>query len=258
MQEAVSGVLIDRSRESDGLSRMLSLSLAAHAVLLAALAFAPAGWFEAEVAPRPNAITISLGGVPGQDTGGMTSIASRTVQAVTPPNARAEVTPPAAKPPEMVAPSPDVKPKPVPPVTKPVDKASARKPTTGAEIKTGPARADTGGAEVPFGGLAQGGGGQGGPRVVGDFCCPDYLAAMDRAIRSNWNQNQGARGEVEVKFTIRRDGMLAAVAVEKSSGNPLLDLESRRAVHATQRIAPLPDRYTLPSLTVYLTFEYKR
>jgi TonB family protein len=51
--------------------------------------------------------------------------------------------------------------------------------------------------------------------------------------------------------------MLTNVTVEKSSGNPLLDLESRRAVLATQKIPPLPDQYTRPSLTVYLIFEYR-
>ena len=47
-------------------------------------------------------------------------------------------------------------------------------------------------------------------------------------------------------------------AVEPANGNPLLDLESRRAVLATQQIPPLPDQFTRPNLTVYLLFEYKR
>jgi TonB family protein len=169
------------------------------------------------------------------------------------------VTPPAAKVPEMVAPTPEVKPKPVAkPVEKPVDKSAARKPSTGPEIKSGPARVETGGADVPFGGLAQGGGGTGGARVEGDFCCPAYIETMKSMIYANWNQNQGAAGRAEIKFTIRRDGMLTAVGVEKSSNNPLLDLESRRAVLVTQRIPPLPEQFTRPTLTVYLIFEYKR
>ena len=40
--------------------------------------------------------------------------------------------------------------------------------------------------------------------------------------------------------------------------NPLLDLESRRAVHATVKVSPLPERYTPQTLTVYLIFEYRR
>ena len=81
---------------------------------------------------------------------------------------------------------------------------------------------------------------------------------MKSRIYANWNQQQGARGSVDIKFIIRRDGMLTAIAVDKSSGNPLLDLESRRAVIVTQRISPLPEQFTRPTLTVYLTFEYKR
>ena len=61
-----------------------------------------------------------------------------------------------------------------------------------------------------------------------------------------------------MKFTIRRDGMLTNVEVEKTSGNPLLDLESRRAVLDTRQLPPLPDRVHRPTLTVYLTFDYKR
>jgi TonB family protein len=167
------------------------------------------------------------------------------------------VTAPAAKPPSMVAPAPEVVSK-AKPVEKPVDKSAARKPSTGAELKIGPARVETRGAEVPFGGLASGGGGTGGARIEGDFCCPEYIETMKRMIYANWNQHQGSMGLVEVKFTIRRDGMMTNVAVEKTSGNPLLDLESRRSVLVTQRLPPLPEQFTRPTLTVYLIFEYKR
>jgi TonB family protein len=258
MQEAVSGILIARSREVEGLNRMILFSLAAHGVVMLALVLMPRDWFasnrQAEAAP----MMISLGGVPGQDTGGMTSIANRPVQAAV-PDAKPVITPPAAKVPEMVAPEPEAKPRPaVKPVEKPLDKATARKPSTGPATRTGAARVEKGGADVPFGGLAQGGGGTGGARIEGDFCCPEYIETMKRMIYANWNQRQGALGQVEVKFTIRRDGMMANVMVEKTSGNPLLDFESRRAVLVTQKLPPLPDQFTRPSLTVYLLFEYKR
>jgi TonB family protein len=259
MQEAVSGILIGRSRETDGLNRMVGLSLAAHLVLIVAIVFLPREWWGSQNDLQARPVMISLGGVPGQDTGGMTSITNRPVQAVAPPDAKPVVTPPSAKPPEMVAPLPDVKPRPtLKPIEKPVEKSPVRKPSTGAEVRSGAARVETGGAEVPFGGLAQGGGGTGGARIEGDFCCPEYIETMKRMIYTNWNQSQGALGQVEVKFTIRRDGMMTNVMVEKTSGNPLLDLESRRAVLVTQRLPPLPDQFTRPSLTVYLVFEYKR
>jgi TonB family protein len=258
MQEAVSGVLIDRRRDVDGLSRMITISLVAHVVCVTALLLVPSDWLTSRPESTERAITISLGGVPGPDTKGMTSISNRPVQAEAPPDAKPVVTPPAAETPKMVAPAPDVKPKPTRPVDKPVEKSATRKPSTGAEVRSGAARVETGGAQVAFGGLAMGGGGTGGVRIEGDFCCPEYIETMKTMIYKNWDQRMGAIGTVEVKFTIRRDGMLTNVGIEKTSNNPLLDLESRRAVLSTQRVPPLPDRYTNPALTIYLTFEYKR
>jgi len=109
-------------------------------------------------------------------------------------------------------------PTPVKPTTK-TDPSKGKTPTTGAEIKTGAARVNTGGAAIPFGGLAQGGGGAGGVQLdVKNFCCPEYLAQMVQKIRQNWNARQGAGGQPTIKFTIRRDGMLTNVELEKASG----------------------------------------
>ena len=258
MQEAVSSILISRSREADGLSRMVSMSLGAHLAVLAAIAIVPAGWLTSQVARPERVTTISLGGVAGQDTGGMTPIATRQVQEAT-PDARA-VTRTPARTPEMVAPAPEAKPTPAKPVPKPDEKSATRKPSTGKEVQVGPARADTpNAAQVPFGGLSSSSaGGLGGARIEGDFCCPEYIEAMKQAIYRNWNQRQGAPGFVDVRFTIRRDGMLTAVSVDKTSNNPLLDLESRRAILVTQQVPPLPERFTRQTLTVILSFEYKR
>jgi periplasmic protein TonB len=258
MQEAVSGVLIGRRREVDGLSRMITFSLVAHVVCVGLILLVPSDWLTSRPEPAERPMMISLGGVPGPDTKGMTAISNRPVQAEAPPDIKPVDTPPAARTPEMVAPAPEVKPKPVKPVEKPVEKSSTRKPSTGAAVRSGAARVETGGVDVPFGGLAMGGGGTGGVRIEGNFCCPEYIETMKQSIYKNWDQSLGAIGKVEIKFTVRRDGMLTNVSVEKTSNNPLLDLESRRAVLVTQRIPPLPDRYTGPTLTIYLTFEYKR
>jgi len=262
MQEAVSSILIGRSREADGLSRMMLISLIIHGVLMTALLLVPREWLRQSPEEQVTPMMISLGGVPGQDTGGMTSITSRPVQAETPPEVKPVTAPPAAKVPDMVAPEPEVKPKPLPkPVSKPVEQSATRKPSTGPEVKSGAARVLTpNAAQVPFGGLSeQSGGSTGGPRLdVANFCCPEYIETMTQRIRSNWDQQQGAAGQSIVKFTIRRDGMLTNVEVEKSSNNPLLDLESRRAVLNTRQLPPLPDQFTRPTLTVYLTFDYKR
>ena len=262
MREAVSDVLDLRMHEADGLSRMVLVSFAAHAVILTAIVLMPASWRMGTAEKKETPMMISIGGAVGPNAGGMTQMSNRSVQAVAPPEARPRVQPPPApKPPEMTMPEPTkVQPKPAPKaIEKPADKSSSRKPTTGPEVKTGDARAETGATPIPFGGLSTGGGGGGGVQLdVGDFCCPDYIVTMNQRIRENWRQNQGVTGATVVKFVIRRDGMLTNVEVDQSSRNDVLDLESRRAVLMTQQLPPLPAQFDRPTLTVYLRFEYKR
>jgi TonB family protein len=208
-------------------------------------------------------MTIELGGTPGPETGGMTSISTRAVQEVAPPEAKpAPQTPPAAQAPEMVMPSPAAKPvpkTPPKPVEKPADKSASRKPATGPEVRSGAARYETGGAPTPFGGLTTGGGGAGGATVdVQNFCCPGYLVTMVQMIRSNWNQSQGATGEVQVKFTIYRDGAIGNVEVETSSGLFNLDQEARRALVKTRKLLPLPREFPDNTLMVHVWFKYQR
>jgi TonB family protein len=81
---------------------------------------------------------------------------------------------------------------------------------------------------------------------------------MADLIKRNWNQNQGASGQVQMKFTIKRDGTLVDVTVEKPSNISLLDVESQRAILKTARLPPLPREFTEPALTVHLIFEYHR
>ena len=44
MQEAVSSILIGRSRQADGLNRMVVVSLVVHGVLLTTLVLVPRDW----------------------------------------------------------------------------------------------------------------------------------------------------------------------------------------------------------------------
>lgn len=262
MQEAVSQILVDRARDLDGISRMVMLSVFAHAVLLAAVVLMPHSWTAGTEPVDPTPMMISLGGAPGPDAGGMTPISGRSVQTVAPPDAPKVDTRPAPKAPEMVAPDPRAKPAPktpLKPVAKPEDKSSSRKPTSGAEVKTGAAVVDTGAAPVQFGGLSTGGGGDGQPMVdVPNFCCPAYLVQMKQFIMRNWNKDQGAAGSVQMKFIVLRDGTLGGIEVEKPSNIPMLDLESQRALLKTRQIPALPREFTGNTLTVHLVFEYKR
>jgi TonB family protein len=261
----VTDVLRDRMSAPSGFDRMLTVSVLVHAGIGAILFVVP-GNLLGRRAPEPTTImTISLGGSgEGPLNGGLTAAAARPVQSVATPEdlaKREPIRPPAAKTPEMVLPTKAAA-KPNKAVTAPVVKdapegARGRTPTKGTEKSTGQALAYTGARGEGFG-LSTGGGPGGGSRLdVADFCCPGYIATMVDRIRSVWQQNQGARGDVMVKFTIQRDGGLSDVIVETSSGNTLLDTAAQRAVLLTRSLNPLPSQFSNPTLTVHLSFQYQ-
>lgn len=257
----VSQVLAGRVQDATGIERMLAWSGLAHALLLAAVALVPAGWLGARMAEEPAAVmTISLGGPTGPRNGGMTAISARPVQEVRPVDAKKAiepVRPPAAREPEMIEPT-KTAPKKSEANTK-IDAKDPRSktPTKGEQVRKGTAVAETGARGQGFG-LTTGGGGTGATLDVGDFCCPEYLSTMIELIERNWSAKQQTGGTAVLKFTIQRDGMLANIQMEKSSGAPALDLMAQRALVLTKQLPPLPTAFTEPSLTVHMQFEYQR
>jgi TonB family protein len=241
---------------------MVAVSIGAHVLFGATLLLAPGGLFGARSNAPRTVMTISLGGDFGADSGGMSKIGGRAVQVQTPPEEvtkREPVRPPAAKAPEMVLPRKDTKvtkTTPRPNVTQAPDDARGRTPSKGAQAAKGSTSAETGARGQGFG-LSTGGQGFGLTLDVGDFCCPDYLQTMLQRIRSVWVQNQSVDARCTIKFTIQRDGKIIDTSVEKTSGDPALDLAARRAVAVTQ-LPPLPDAYTNPALTMHLIFNYQR
>jgi TonB family protein len=260
----VSDVLRDRMQQPDGLQRMVTLSIAVHVALAAAITFAPGGLLQRSRTPAV-VMTISLGGGGvGPENGGMTTMGGRPVQQVRPPDEppkREAVRPPAAKTPEMTMPLPNAKPvkaTPGPEVKRAPDEARGRTPTKGAQLAFGTAIADTGVRGQGFGLSTGGGAGSGSSLdITGDFCCPEYITTMMVRIRAAWNQNQGVSGQTLVKFTIQRDGSIRNAEVERKSSSPLLDNAALRAVLATRTLPPLPDAFPNPTLTVHLNFEYQ-
>lgn len=256
--EAVSHVLASRAAEPSGLRRMVVVSFAAHVALTAAFLLMPA------LGPREDApreiMSISLGGAPGPNVGGMTPMGGRTVQAPAPePLKPRQVTPPAMKAPEMTLPTakPAPKPPPKPPVKQAPETARSRTPSTGPEPAEGSTTVDTGGRGTQFG-LSRGGGGTGGYVDAANFCCPDYLSTMTQLIQRNWNSRQQVAGRTVMKFTIERDGRISSMEVERSSGYFALDQMSQRALLLTRQFPPLPAQYPESQLTVHLIFEYQR
>jgi len=258
--EAVTELLVHRTRGAAGLNRMVAVSLGVHAIVAIAIVLTPSGPVE-DRNPR-TVMTISLGGAPGPRNGGMTPMGGRPIQA--PPAeapTRAPVTAPAPKAPQMTVPEPKAKPVPKTPVQNPWDAKETRSttPVRAPALPTpGSTVAETGARGVGFG-LTTGGGGTGGYLDVGNFCCPEYLNTMLQLIQRNWNGQQQVAGQTIMKFSIQRDGRLADVQVEQSSGYQALDLTAQRALLVTRQLPPLPAQYTdSDHLTVHLVFRYQR
>jgi periplasmic protein TonB len=259
----VTDVLRDRMQTPAGLQKMISASVAVHLALAASLLVARAGFLKRQEAP-PTLMTISLSGSGGPESGGMTALGGRPVQAVSSPDEapkREAVRAPAAKTPEMTVPLRNAKPvktAPGPTVKQAPDEARGRTPTRGKEPASGSAIADTGVRGQGFGLSTGGGAGTGSSlEITGDFCCPEYLATMIARIRSAWNQDQGARGTSLIRFTIKRDGSIIDATIFKPSGTLTLDTAALRAVLATRTLPPLPDAFPNPTLTMRLSFEYQ-
>ena len=263
MIEAVSDIIAARSREPEGLQKMIVWSILVHVVLVAAVLLAPQPDFSDD-APR-TVMTISLGGAPGPRAGGMTPMAGRAVQmpaAEAPPEParrRAEV-PPAPTPPAMTLPRETPRPPraaPPKPQTAPRE-ASGRTPTTGPEAQSGSARADPGARGQGVGLTTGGGGGTGAYLDVGDFCCPEYLETVVQRIQQNWSSKQNVAGQVIVKFKIERNGQITEAQVERPSGFVALDMAAHRAVLLTRQVPALPAQFSNEDLTVHLRFDYQR
>lgn len=269
----VSDVLRDRIGEPAGLERMTIVSLLVHAAVIGGLFLMPAGWLSRSTPPPKTVMTISLsGGNGGPNNGGFSNISQRAIQTEAPPPPRPEpVRPPAAETPAMTVPLPQRtpprpetpraqarRPTPAPKVEQAPDDARGRTPTRGEETREGNAVAETGARGQGFGLSTSSGSGAGAKLdIVGDFCCPEYISLMVDRIRSGWDSRAPATAIVIVKYTIQRDGTIGDTSVERSSGDPVLDLRAQRAVIST-RLPALPAAFNYPTLPVHLTFEYKR
>jgi len=251
MNGSTTDVIVARSHDVDRLSTMVMWSVVAHIVVTAAVVFIPHP--KADLAPK-SVMTITIGGAPGPRTG-MTQMGARAVQAPEPEPVKRAETAPAPKA-EMTLPDPKLKPRPQP--KNAPKEAAAKTVSTGAEPQEGTAKAETRVRGQGFGLSSAGGGGTGGVTVDAvNFCCPDYIATMAELVKQTWNGNQGRTGLTTMMFTIRKDGVIEGIQVEKPSGFPPLDAEATRALRYT-RLPPLPSRYPNPTLTVHLEFVYER
>jgi protein TonB len=258
MNEAVTDIIVARSRAADRLSTMMVWSLGAHIVVVAVILFVQS----TQPDPPPRTImTITLGGAVGPKTAGINQMGGRAVQAPPPPEqpVRRAETAPAPAPPKMTLPDPKsrtrqerARPQQAPP------EATGRTETTGARPQEGQTKADTQNRGQGFGLSTAGGGGDGGVTLdVANFCCPEYIIEMRDRVQRNWNGRQGIVGSTTMTFTIQRDGTITAIQLRKSSGFGVLDQQAERALRLTPRLPPLPQAFTNPTLTVHMAFDYQ-
>jgi protein TonB len=244
MTETVTDIIVARSRSQDGLKKMVVWSLGLHAAIFVGLIFSPAATSE----PPRILMSISLTGAEGPKTEGMTQAGAQPIRQPVPPVEEKKPVPaPPKERPEMTIPDPKAKtrlekPKPTPVETQPAANTAPAPPKVRGQ---------------GFGLSSSGGRGLGGVQVdAADFCCREYLEQMVEAIRAKWNNQQSVVGSNVMKFTIRRDGTIEQIQLERPSGFNVLDNESQHALQATARLEPLPNLYPNSTLTVHLRFDY--
>lgn len=256
MSATVTDIIAARSRQPEGLTTMVFWSVIAHACGIGLLLLAPGA--RIDNTPR-TVMTISLGGAPGPQAGGLTQMGGREVPPPAPeqPIRREETPPPPPAQPAMTLPDPRKQAQPKPP-RRQATEVSRQRPAAAEPPQQGSTRAETNARGQGFG-LSSGGSGSRGVELdVANFCCPEYLEQMVTLIQRNWEPNQGVVGAATMKFTILRDGAIQAVMLERSSGFVALDVAANRAVMRTQRLPPLPSPFPNPTLTVHMRFEYQR
>lgn len=259
MHEAIDDLMAQRRVDPGGLGRVMSASMAIHVTAVVLLFVVPKEWFHKEPV-KPLLMTISLGGSSDSKSGGMVAAGARPIEAVAPTPKRPEIIPPAS-PPKSSALVVPVKPVPktaTTPVTTPAPTAVNRPPTTGAETRPGTAIAETG-SKSQSTGLTFGGTGAGDTQIRLDttFCCPEYIAELQRRILATWKSVQSETGTTIMVFEIQKDGRIAKLEKEQSSGSLMLDLEAKRAIEDS-KFQPLPPEYPFSTLRIHLKFPYVR
>jgi len=92
---------------------------------------------------------------------------------------------------------------------------------------------------------------------AGNFPYPWYIAQVREALWNDWTGKMPSGGNLRstVQFTIKRNGDIKSVSVEKSSGNRLFDNAAEASVQSAAPYPPLPDDFYEDTLTVHVEFK---
>lgn len=95
--------------------------------------------------------------------------------------------------------------------------------------------------------------------VVGErFPFSYYLSAIERKVSQNWFSGVGGGGlSCVVYFRLSRDGRIADLRVEQTSGNSYFDRSATRAVRSAAPFPPLPRAFADEFLGIHFTFVQK-
>jgi protein TonB len=263
VNDAVDRLIVERGAMDAGFSRGLTLSAAAHVVVVALAVLGPMLF-----PPGPPiraidgfAVVLPRGGG-GAPAPAPPAPAKAEPEAATPPAPA-----PVEKPPDVIKPPKEPPPKnrlPEPNAPRARNKKPEKEPPpTGARPRgvdertqaAGGARGGSGtSSQTP--GLAIGPPGPGVPQGTdtgGDW----YMASVQQKIWMIWTQQikSGFTQPIGVSFTILADGTVTDVRVTQSSGATLLDLAAQRSIYSAAPFAPLPKDYGTNRKTIEAIFQ---
>lgn len=94
-----------------------------------------------------------------------------------------------------------------------------------------------------------------------EFKYESYMLKLKDRIESIWQYPQeearrGIYGDLEISFTIKKNGMLGDVSLKRTSGHPNLDKAAMQALKDGEPFWPLPDEWGKDSLTIDGHFIY--
>ncbi len=248
MRDLVTEILAERRRGSGrrGLAMALASAALLHALALVALVYRPG-----RDHPAPRQFT-PIRIVPLQALGGRP--ASRPAPPRPEPKPREEPRPPEPPPakPAKTLPVPEK------PTQQPAVKPPEKAPASPAAAKPSP-QADPEGTAAQAGNVAGNAAGTsafGATRIEGldpEFTYDYYVDRMLALISAQW-QRPSTEGEVRavVRFAVQKNGTIANLEIEETSGFSSFDLAALRAVRNASPLPRLPVSYRKDALTVTL------
>ncbi|MEL6787097.1 MAG: TonB family protein, partial [Cyanobacteria bacterium J06607_15] len=92
-------------------------------------------------------------------------------------------------------------------------------------------------------------------KALNGFDLSQYLAAMERRVKPNWNPSSRRDDRRTVlSFNIQPNGQVTGLRVAQSSGSTEVDRESLEAVKKSAPFPPLPADFPLESLEINFSF----